>query len=184
MDERKLDMKELSLLAGLGETAVRDALKRTGDVKASTLQAIADALGLSLSELYEGDEALFQRIPMVGYLSADEQWKALDEREPIELRLDGEALAIEVRGNALLAGGYRHGDLIIGVRHVSGRYDNYIGLDCIVQTEDGERYIKYLARGTMRGRYNLRSYNPAEKDVENVQLQWVAPISWIRRFKG
>lgn len=184
MAERDLDMKELSLLAGLGETAVRDALKRTGDVKASTLRAIAEALSLSLAELYEGDESLYQRIPMLGYLTADEQWKPFaDKQDEVEMRADGHAIGLEVRGNAL-APSYRNGDLIIGIRRTGGRYDNFIGLDCIVETEEGERYLKFLARGSMRGRFNLRSYDPAEKDIENVQLQWVAPVAWIRRFRG
>jgi transcriptional regulator with XRE-family HTH domain len=183
MFERDLDMKELSLLAGLGETAVRDALKRTGDVKASTLQAIADALGMSLAELYEGDETLFQRIPVVGYLTAHEEWKEREAREPIDLHIEGEALAIEVRDNSL-APVYRNGDMLIGVIRKGGRYDNYVGLDCIVKTAEGERYIKYLARGTMRGRFNLRSYDASQKDVENAHLEWVAPIAWIRRFRG
>lgn len=183
MSERKLDMKELSLRAGLGETWVRDALQRAGGkggVNVQKLAALADALGMTLGELYEGDEALFQRIPICGYVDAGEDWKVGDGGR-IELRLDpGEPIAIEVRGNSM-APIYRNGDLLIGVRHIGEQFDNLIGQDCIIVTADGGRYIKFLARGSIRGRFNLRSFVPGESDIENAKLSWVAPISWIRR---
>lgn len=51
IQERGLDMKTLSKMAGLGETAVRDILERRPDPKISTVAAIAKALGVSLDEL-------------------------------------------------------------------------------------------------------------------------------------
>lgn len=76
---------------------------------------------------------------------------------------------------------YREGDLLIGAKRTGKSADNLLGLDCIVVTEDGERYVKFLARGTARGAFNLRSYNPAHKDIENVRLSWAAPILWVKR---
>lgn len=60
-----IDMKSLSLAAGLGETAVRDLLMRWPDPRLSTVLAVAKARGMSLSELVEGEAAPVQKVPIV-----------------------------------------------------------------------------------------------------------------------
>lgn len=183
MDERGLSMKELSLAAGLGETAVRDLLQRKQSPRIDTLQALATALGMSVSQLYEGDEGVFQKIPVIGSTASGEAWDGNINGKPIgeeDLRIDGEAVALEVRGHVLMPH-YRDGDLIIGVKRGGNAVDNLIGMDCIIVTEDGSRYVKFLGRGSMRGRYNLRSFDPSQPDITNVRIMWAAPIAWIRR---
>ncbi|WP_347269943.1 LexA family protein [Rhizorhabdus histidinilytica] len=53
MEVRGLSQKHLALKAGLGETAVRDILKRpeTTDVRLGTLEKLADALDISVLDL-------------------------------------------------------------------------------------------------------------------------------------
>lgn len=186
MVSRRLNMKELSIAAGLGDTAVRDLLEgRSVHPKIETIAAIAEKLGMTVSELWEGEAASYQRIPVIGCASAGEAWEPFsDELGEFELRVEGgEPVALEVRGDSM-SPVYRDGDMIIGTKRAGPSADNLIGLDCIVVTENNERYIKYLMRGQTRGRFNLRSYNPAHKDIENVRLQWAAPILWIRRSFG
>jgi phage repressor protein C with HTH and peptisase S24 domain len=182
---RNFNMKELSLASGLGETAVRDALKRRSAPSVATLGPIAKALGMSLDELLEGDATPVLSIPILGAVSAGEGWVSFNDANAralprLEAKIDGNAVALEVRSDSM-APAYRNGDYIIGSKRAGASADNLIGLDCIILTDKGERYVKYLAGGTARGRFNLRSYNPSHKDVENVKLVWVAPILWVRR---
>ena len=56
MERQGLDMKGLSKLAGLGETYVRDALKRGRGGSLPALHKLASALGRSLDWLISGAE--------------------------------------------------------------------------------------------------------------------------------
>jgi len=182
MRERGLNMKQLSRLAGRGETFVRDVLDYEKDPRLSNVMALADALGVSVGQLIVGDQPDFQSIPIIGRVAAGEGWNAVNDRlGEIELRVEGgEPVALEVSGDSMKPV-YRNGDLLIGAKCAGTTADNLIGLDCIVLTEDGDKYVKFLARGSVRGKFHLRSYNPAQKDVENVKLAWAAPIIWVRR---
>ena len=177
-------MKELSLAAGKGETFVRDLLEKGTDPRTENLKALAEALGMTLSELYEGDAAMFQKIRIVGHVVGNGGWAAEDRKtssNAVEFRVDGgEPIAVLVAGNDMFPA-YRDGDLLIGARFAGASADNLIGRECIILTEDGQRHIRFLARGFSRGKFNLRSYNPIENDIENVKLKWVAPILWIKR---
>ena len=88
-------------------------------------------------------------------------------------------ITIEIRGDSM-SPVYRSGDKLICRRHLRA-FDNLIGLDCAVLTEDGQGYVKILRRGTRPNRYNLKSYNVAQEDIENVKLAWAAPVVWIKR---
>lgn len=182
MRERGLNMKQLSRLAGRGETFVRDVLDYEKYPRLSNVIALADALGVSVGQLIVGDQPDFQSIPIIGRVAAGEGWNAVNDRlGEIELRVEGgEPVALEVSGDSMKPV-YRNGDLLIGAKRAGTTADNLIGLDCIVLTEDGDKYVKFLARGSVRGKFHLRSYNPAQKDVENVKLAWAAPIIWVRR---
>lgn len=182
MIERGLNPKQLSLMAGRGETFVRDILDKGKDPSVGHLTSVTKVLGMSIAELMEGEGGYIPRIPVIGTVADDETWTADEDgcRE-IEFRMDdGESVALEIRGNDM-APVYRDGDVVIGAKSAGNSVDNFIGLDCIILAEDGNRYLKFLNRGTVRGRYNLRSHDPSARDVENVRVSWVAPIKWIKR---
>lgn len=181
MDERQLNMKELSLAAGLGETAVRDIIERGRNPRAPTVIALAKTLGVSVSELMLGDLPTYQRIPIVGQMSAGESWVQFeDDQATVEMRMEGDAVAIVVRGDAM-APAYRDGDVLVGTRKAGSRPDNLVGLDCIVMTDDNKRYVKILTQGSMPGRFDLRSYTPTKPDIRNVRIKWAAPVVWVKR---
>lgn len=146
------------------------------------MKALAVALGVSVAELL-GDEALQQRILVVGHIGDRETW--IPERKTIseiDLRLElGQPIAVQVRGRDMFPV-YRDGDLLIGTRRPPEPISDFIGLDCIVETMSGEHYVKLLVRSAAPGRVNLRSpVNPSEPEIENVKLRWAAPIEVIRR---
>jgi phage repressor protein C with HTH and peptisase S24 domain len=181
IEHRSLNMKQLSLAAGLGETAVRDALERGQTPKIDNFAALAKALGLSLSELYEGEAAVAQAIQIIGAVSAGESWLPIDDGlGEIEMRVDGDPVALEVRGDSMVPV-YRPGDVLVGAKRHDTGIKQLVGQDCIVLTSTGERYVKYLQKSPARGHFTLRSYNPAHADIETVKLSWAAPILWIKR---
>lgn len=185
MLRRGMNMKELSVAAGLGLTAIKDMLERGSVPSVERLDKVAVALGVTLSELYEGDESGAQTVSVLGIASAGEGWTAPPDDsqsgfEPITMKVEeGEPVAIVVRGDSMMPR-YMDGDLLIGARRVGRAADNLIGLSCIVETEDGRRFIKFIHRGVVRGTYDLRSVNPAVDDIRGVRLAWAAPVQWIK----
>lgn len=178
-----LNMKSLSRKAGLGDSYVNDILVRGFKPTIENFVAIAEAAGVSPAWLLSGDDQNTLKIPVVGVLSGAEAWKPLEgmKTEPVDFELhDYDMVAIEVRGDSM-APVYRDQDFLIGQRR-AGRYaQNLIGVDCMVKTTKGDTYVKIVQKGSRHGLFNLRSYNAAVKDVENVAFEWVAPIVWIRR---
>lgn len=182
MADRNVNPKELSRLSGMNERLVYDLLQKTTNPRIETLSAVASALGVSVAQLRDGIDPDVATIPVIGILNGGEGWTmSAFDNQLIEFKLSsGEPVALLVQGDSM-APVYRDGDYLIGVRYSGSAAHNLIGTDCIVETEDGLRYIKYLARAQMRGRFNLRSYNPSVPDIENVRVSWVAPIQWVRR---
>ena len=182
MADRNVNPKELSRLTGMNERLVYDLLQKTTNPRIETLSAVASALGVSVAQLRDGIDPDIATVPIIGRLTDGERWSMLeDDAQLIEFKLSsGEPVAIEVAGDSM-APVYRSGDYLIGVKVSGGSAHNLIGVDCIVETEDGGRHVKYLARAPMRGRFNLRSYNPTTPDIENVRVTWVAHVQWVRR---
>lgn len=184
IDERGLNMRQLSEAAGLGETAVRDMLQKVASPRIDTVTAIAEQLGVTLAELLEGREAAIRKIPLIGYVSAGEGWFPFEGDGPIdEVELSvggGEAVGLVVRGDSMVPA-YRDSDILIGTKRTSTGLHNLIGSDCIICTRDGERYVKFLQKSPMRGRYTLKSYNPTHADKINVEILWAAPIGLVIR---
>lgn len=78
--------------------------------------------------------------------------------------------------------GYRRGDVVCGERSFGSNIDNLVGSDCIVETADGQKLFKVLARGSVHGRYTLKSFDPKKEDIPDVKIKWAAPIQMI--FRG
>lgn len=184
IEERGLNMKQLSLAAGLGETAVRDMLQKVTSPRIDTVLAIADQLGITLTELMEGRQNGPRKVSVIGYVSAGEGWTPFEGDGPvddIEISIEGGApVGLVVRGDSMTPV-YRDGDLLIGAKRPTANVAKLIGRDCIVETTRGERFVKFIGKGSIRGRFNLKSYNPMHPDKENVEIAWAAPISMVIR---
>jgi phage repressor protein C with HTH and peptisase S24 domain len=182
--ERRLNMKNLSLSAGLHETQVRDWLKRDKEPTLAAFAKLASELGVSVGELYAGEpsDLAVRRIPIAGYVSGGEGWSPVDDGEvgEIELRLDGEPIVLRVRGDSM-GKVYRPGDVLIGEKRYKDTLNEVVGRDCIVLTDTGDRYVKIVTKGQMKGVFTLRSYDPMAEPIENVRIAWAAPIVWVHR---
>lgn len=183
--EKGFSRKSLSKAAGFGETFIRDVIDLGRDPGVERLSSICGLLGVSLNQLLYGEAGFSARVRIVGAVSAGEGWAPIDDGDTFtELAIGGggEPIGLEVRGDSMRPV-YRPGDVLIGSKIVQQSFTRLIGLDCIVMTKRGERYVKFLAKGSVRHRFNLRSYNVGAgyEDIENVELDWAAPIAWVKR---
>jgi repressor LexA len=173
----------LSKAAGLGETFVRDMLAGTRP-SVENLEKLTRILGVTVAYILEGQAPEFQRVVVIGESAAGETWTPHDngtQTSEIELRMEGgEAVGVTVRGDGL-SPAYRDGDVLMGAKSLGRNVDNLIGLDCIVMTEDGRRYIRILERGIRPGTFDLRSIIVGKPDLKGLRVAWAAPVTWIRR---
>lgn len=149
-------------------------------------EPLARLAGMSVAEFFHTTvEPLL--IPIVGYVSGGEAFTPVDDHAPgggidhVMLTIDkDDQVAVRVRGDSMRPV-YRNGDVIIGSRRLGAELAGVIGEDCIVKTASGEGYVKTVHRGSRKGGFRLRSYNPAYQDVEDVALEWAAPITHVIR---
>lgn len=126
MKAQKLDMKTLSLKAGLSETAVRDIFRgRSKSPRTQTVEALAKALGCIAIDLLGSPDLpaspLVKPIPVIGAVEAGAWKEALEwpetdwEYEPIpeDPRFLGlTRFGLAVRGRSMNEV-YREGDIVI-----------------------------------------------------------------------
>lgn len=175
-----LDMKSLSRKAGLNDAYIAQMYSKPSTPTVDVFLKIAAAAGVSPTWLLTGEEDSPLQIPVVGKVTG-EAWAPVDGMTVQPSIRDFDLVSFLVDGDAMAAGGYRNGDLLICQRTLGRNASNLVGQDCVVETADGERLLKILQRGPRPNVYNLRSYNPAVKDIEAVAIAWAAPVLWIKR---
>ncbi len=92
---------------------------------------------------------------------------------------EGSALAevIKVKGDANYPA-YKDGDLIY-LADKTGKIEDMVGRECMIQLADGRRLLKTLSKGSRKNFFTLLSYNAPP--IDDVKVTWVAPINWIKR---
>lgn len=152
--------------------------------RGDTLKRIASALGVNEYWLRTGDGLMMTDIPVAGYVSAGDAFVQFDDvghLDSVPVGFGDQPIAVEVRGTSMLPV-YRPGDRLLGdKRETPSGIASSLNRDCIVMTTQAEGYLKRLVKGSRAGSYTLRSYNPDFSDIEDVAIQWVAPIMWVRR---
>lgn len=83
--------------------------------------------------------------------------------------------AVEVRGDSMLPL-YEDGTVLYYSKQLAP--ETVIGKRVIVRLEDERVLVKTLRRGSARGLWTLVSLNAP--DIEDVAVQWAAPIDWIK----
>jgi len=149
-------------------------------------QPIAELAGQTVAEFFHSDEGP-RVVPIVGYVSAGDKFTPIDDEDPaarsehVTISFNDSAkVAVIVRGDSMVPA-YRPGDVIVGMLASRTDLTAAIGKDCIVRTEAGEGYVKRVMRGTKPGTFRLRSYNSAYDDIDDVRLEWAAPVRYIER---
>lgn len=184
---KELGLTEAEVLrrAGLNKSFFSnlDSGKSTNP-RVDKLIALTGAVGWSLYNLFEDGTRDGLRLIVQHRIKANEMWAENGSQGPRELPLvflSQDVVTLEVETNEYRSAGYRRGDVVSGARSFGQHIDNLIGCDCIVETADGQRVFKVLAKGSVRGRYTLKSFDPSQEDMRDVKIAWVAPIQMILR---
>lgn len=183
---------------------LREALEATGKSQSDLARVLTAQLGRSIdraavnkmvkgSRDIAGDELLEiarylekpvpggtkRRIQLSGYVGAAQTVYQFDEGgagwadAPPESPASTEA--VEVVGDSMLPL-YREGAILYYSRQLSP--ESQLGELCVVRLEDDRVMVKTIRRGSEPGLYTLASLNAP--DIEDVALQWAAPIDWIK----
>lgn len=134
------------------------------------------------------------QVPIMGRVGAGAEISIEHEQAPAEgydtvelpFSYPDPVLAFEIEGDSQLPV-YEPGEIIVCLRDQVRATDHYIGEKVVVRLSTGMRYLKRLAKGSIKGTYNLESWNA--RTMENVRVEWVGEIiaavnrSAIRRIE-
>lgn len=167
------------MAAGLGTTFVRDMLERNRVPSIDKFAKIAKVLDTTVSDLL-GEQPDMQRlVPLMGYVGAGQAVYPIDDGGSEMVEAPPEAsestVAVRIRGDSMLPA-FEDGWLLYYSRHLPPQ--EMINRRCVVQLADGRILVKTLRRGAVQDVWTLTSTNAA--DIEDVVVEWAAPIDWIR----
>lgn len=138
-----------------------------------------DAINELYAKLVVAGEPIERTVKLAGYVGAaqtvyqfDEDGAGYVDAPPGATR---ETQAVEVRGDSMLPL-YRDGAILYYSKQLAP--ESLTGELCIVRLEDDRVLVKTLRRGSERGLWTLASMNAP--DIEDVGVQWAAPIDWIK----
>lgn len=194
MKEQGFNMKSLSKAAGLGETTVRDILKRDRSPSLETVGPIASALRVSVGWLLTGSgdpgnaepidipraARRIRKVPILGYVGGGAEVfypegdaSPIDEIEVLGATDDVEAVII--RGSSMEPV-YRDRDIIVYRRATLPARDLF-GEECVIRLADGRTFVKELQPGSEPTLFTLVSRNPAVPPITDVSIEWAVPIA-------
>lgn len=184
IEELGLDMQTISLRAGRGKTYVFDMLEDGSSPTIEKLLSVCHEIGWTLYDLFGDGTPDGLKLVLQHRIQANEMWADNGANKPKELPLAflaQDLVTLEIETNDYRSSGYRRGDVVSGARSFGRHIDNLVGCDCIIETADGEKKFKILAKGSVRGRYTLRSFDPSNDDEKDVKINWAAPVQMILR---
>lgn len=186
MAAKKLTVRGWTKAAGMSESGLRLFLSGISNAMGDdTYEELAAAAGVSAAVL-RGEVALARSIPVVGRVGAGAEVFAIDDHEKgggeddIEVPPgfdDMPAVAVRVEGESMYPA-YKPGDLLVFQRDGMDDWHRYLGQDVVVKLTDGRTFVKVLKRAT-KTTATLGSHNAP--DIENVRVEWAAPILWVKR---
>jgi transcriptional regulator with XRE-family HTH domain len=151
------------------------------------LAAVCRVVGWKLHNLFDDGPPEGLRLTVQHRILSNEMWADRGPDGPRELPLDflsQDLVSLDIETNDYRSSGYRRGDVVVGARSFGQHIDNLVGQDCILETDLGQKLFKVLARGDVRGRYTLKSFDPAQEDVKDAKIKWAAPVQMILRGMG
>lgn len=137
-----------------------------------------------INELYDrligdGDGPVEKSVLLNGFVGAGQEVYQFDEGGAGYVEAPPgagpETEAVEVRGNSMFPL-YEDGTILYYSKQLPP--DSMVGRRCVVRLEDQRVLVKSIRRGSERGLFTLVSLNAP--DIEDVAVQWAAPIDWIK----
>lgn len=181
--------KEAASAYGWGASAYTHHENGTRPIKPDVAERYARAFGVSPAWLLFGGVNERAQVPLVGRVGAGGEVMANDpayDVDYVDLPPGGtpDLEALEVVNGSMLPV-YRAGDLLFVRGGDTGPpMEQLVGVECVVECEDGRRLVKVLRRGTAPGLWRLDSYNA--EPIEDVRVVRAAPVTnvtkaWARK---
>lgn len=183
---------------------LRAALKETDIKQAELARQLTSRLGRSIDRAAVnkmttgernilGDELLeIERItgfsapveilvPLKGRVGAGHETEAIefsyDETAPAPADVRPGTVAVEVEGSSMFPA-YEPGSILYYSKILPP--SEMVNRRAIVQLADGRAMVKIVRPGSAPNTWTLQSINARYPDIEDVVVEWAAPIEWIR----
>lgn len=185
-EARGISLLKLAQQAGVSY----EQLKKLKQGKSSSTNVddayrVAQALGLTIDQVLNGDFATKRTIPIAGAVGAGASVPVFDvygaegdgpRVEAPPMLPATEVVAVEVHGNSMEPI-YSAGDLLFYSRAThEGVPTEAIGYRCVCEDEAGMGWVKQVKLGTEPGLFNLISLNPGAENQHDVRLKWAARV--------
>jgi phage repressor protein C with HTH and peptisase S24 domain len=146
----------------------------------TSLEDLITRLGTSLSSVAKASSLV------VGYVGAGETVLSIDDHAKGSglYKIDapqgeGGGVCVVVRGNSM-SPRFRDGEHLGYSREDGLDLAQCFGRECVVQTKDGRQLVKIVEPGNKAGLVTLVSVNSATPIEQNVAVEWVAPVTWVK----
>lgn len=123
---------------------------------------------------------------VVGYVGAGETVFSIDDHEKGSglYKIDapqgeGGGVCVVVRGSSM-SPRFRDGEHLGYSREEGLDLAKCYGRECVVQTKDGRQLVKIVEPGSTAGDVTLVSVNSATPIEQNVPIEWVGPVTWVK----
>lgn len=121
------------------------------------------------------------QVPLKGRVGAGAIIEAIDngDQEYVEAPAESKpnTVAVEVAGDSMFPA-YEAGTLLYYSKLLPPA--ELINRRCVVQLVDQRIFVKVLRKGDYDGTWTLQSLNPTVADITNIEVEWAAPIDWIK----
>lgn len=179
-----LDLSKISQ-AKLGRL-LSEKLNRSID-RAAVNKMLAGTRAISADEMIEieritGLQAPKEiQVPKKGRIGAGAEVLAIDNGDFETVSAPAQSrpgtVAVEVDGESMFPA-YEPGTLLYYSQILPP--DAMVNRRAVVQLGDGRIFVKILRKGSTPSTWNLQSLNPNFADMEDVVVEWVAKIDWIK----
>lgn len=176
---------------GLDPSRITEILNQTRGIRIEEAVEMADYLETSLDDLVTKlgstvNAGARASSLVVGYVGAGETVLAIDDHEKgsglykIEApQGEGGGVCVVVRGSSM-APRFKDGEHLGYSRDEGLDLPKCYGRECVVQTKDGRQLVKIVEPGHRAGEVTLVSVNAATPIEQNVAVEWVAPVTWVK----
>ena len=180
---------------GLDPSRITEILNESRGIKIEEAVEMAEYLETSLGDLVTKLGATVNpgakpSSLVVGYVGAGETVLSIDDHEKGSglYKIDapqgeGGGVCVVVRGNSM-APRFRDGEHLGYSRDEGLDLAKCYGRECVVQTKDGRQLVKIVEPGNAPGQVTLVSVNSATPIEQNVPVDWVAPVTWVKLRAG
>lgn len=175
--EAEMTQEEAAEAMGMSAGGYRKLEYGERRLKAEQIAVAAKAFGVQESDVL----ASIRSARVMGKIGAGAQIEPEYEQVPEEglytvdvpFAIPEGIIAFEVFGESMLPR-YDDGDVVLVYSDQQRSTESLLGEEVAVRTADGRRFLKRLLRGSLKGHFNLESWNA--KTIENVSLEWVGEI--------